>query len=72
MHQIKMFKGLESDLAAFENQVNKWLAESKVKVVSIFGNLAPQTVALDQSLSTISKSTFLPSDIWLVITYEVT
>lgn len=71
MHQIKMFKGLESDMGALELQVNKWLAESKVKVVSMFGNLAPQTVAFDQSVTSISKSSFCPSDMWVVIIYEV-
>ena len=71
VHQIKMFKGLECDLPAFEVQVNKWLAESKVKVVNIFGNLAPQTVSFDQSATSLSKSSFLPSDVWLVIIYEV-
>lgn len=74
MQRIKIFKGLESDLAGLESEVNKWLAESGVRVVSMFGNIAPQTLASgaaeNPSDTYITKSPFAPSDVLLVILYE--
>ena len=29
MHQIKLFRGYENDLAAIETEVNTWIASSK-------------------------------------------
>jgi len=44
MHQIKLFKGLENDLASIEKEVNGWLATSNAKVVQLIGNVAPQSL----------------------------
>ena len=70
MHQIKIFKGLESDAALIEKQVNSWLAESKARVVSMYGNIAPQSPAPDSTSNAISRGAFPPSDILLVLLYE--
>ncbi len=43
MQQIKLFKSLESDIGSLEAEVNAWLRESEVKVLSITGNIAPQS-----------------------------
>lgn len=69
MHQIKIFKGIESDIAHLEDQVNSWLAASQVKVVNMFGNISPQTTS-ESSASVLSKGTFAPSDVLLVVLYE--
>ncbi|MBI4660149.1 MAG: hypothetical protein HY735_15020 [Verrucomicrobia bacterium] len=68
MHQIKIFKSLETDLSLLEKQVNSWLAESKVQVVNMFGNIAPQSPSPDAA--TLTKSAHPPSDILLVVLYE--
>ena len=70
MHQIKIFKGLETDLPQLENQINAWLAESKVRVVQMFGNISPQSAARDSSASVLTKGSFTPSDVLLVVLYE--
>jgi hypothetical protein len=70
MHQIKVFKGIENDLGVLESEVNKWLIESGVHVVNMFGNLAPQSSPSVSKAAGLSKSEFPPSDILLVILYE--
>ena len=70
MHQIKIFKGLESDITFMEKQVNSWLFETQVRVVQMFGNISPQTAPVDTELTTISKGSFPPSDVFLVVVYE--
>ena len=70
MHQIKIFKGLESDINFLEKQVNSWLFETQVKVVQMFGNISPQTSPVDNEVTTISKGPFPPSDVFLVVVYE--
>ena len=70
MHQIKIFKSLESDITQLEKQVNSWLAESNVRVINMFGNIAPQSPPPEMNSSSISKSPFPPSDVLLVVLYE--
>ncbi len=70
MHQIKIFKALESDVASLEKQVNSWLAESKVRVINMFGNIAPQSPGPETNSATITRGSFPPSDILLVVLYE--
>lgn len=70
MQQVKIFKGLESDAAALEKQVNSWLAESGARVLQITGNIAPQSRTTDLKAGSISASPFVPSDILLIVLYE--
>jgi hypothetical protein len=70
VHQIKIFKGLEDDTSTIEHQVNEWLSANQVRVVQIFGNVAPQTLATDMVKNTLSRTTHPPSDVLLVVLYE--
>ena len=70
MNQIKIFKGIESELAQMEEEVNTWLAEHDVRVVQVFGNLAPQTVQPRAQSGGLSKTDFAPSDVVLVVLYD--
>jgi hypothetical protein len=75
MQQIRIFVGIENDTAAMAKEVNDWLRESKVKVVNVFGNIAPQAVlnrAENQKLGPLESGSrrFAPSDIMLVVVYE--
>lgn len=67
MHQIKIFKGIESELGQLENDVNAWLAETGCRVVQMFGNLAPQTLSSLNKQSGLTKTDFVPSDVLLVV-----
>ena len=74
MHQIQIFIGKEDEPARLTKEVNDWLASSNAKVVNIFGNLSPQTVAEKADATrTISDSggrRYAPSDIMLVVVYQ--
>jgi hypothetical protein len=70
MHQIKIFKGLETDISFLEKQVNSWLFETQVRVVHMFGNLSPQTAPVDTDATAITKGPFPSSDVFLVVVYE--
>jgi hypothetical protein len=70
LHQIKIFKGREDDTSTIEHDVNQWLSESKVKVVQIIGNVAPQALATDAVKNTLSRTNHPPSDVMLVVLYE--
>ena len=67
MQQIKLFKSVEAELSVLEKEVNDWIRESGVRVLSIEGNIAPQTLATSRTSST---GRFSPSDIFLIVMYE--
>lgn len=64
MQQIKLFKSVESEMEALEKDVNIWIAQNKVKVISIVGNISPQTQQPG------SMGSFSVSDILILVTYE--
>lgn len=70
MHQIKIFKSIESDVVALEKQVNDWLAKSGVNVINIFGNIAPQSMPTNDKGVALVTGVFAPSDVLLVIQFE--
>ena len=76
MQQIKIFKGVEHELANLERDINTWLKTSKAKVTQVFGNIAPQTL---QSIGTTPQllgaergaaKSFGASDVLIVMVYE--
>lgn len=69
MHQIKIFKGLESNLGALEKEVNDWLAESGAHVLQMFGNLAAQSGERNETNS-LKAYPYVASDVLLVIVYD--
>ena len=71
MHQIKIFKGLEDDTTTIEHDVNKWLKDNQVKVVQVFGNVAPQALSSTAMKSTLTRTNHPPSDVFLVVLYEL-
>lgn len=77
MQQIKLFVGREDHTADLEHDVNTWITESGVNVLSIKGNIASQSVlptkeGAGTNLSATGTHTrrFAPSDILVLITYE--
>jgi hypothetical protein len=69
MHQIKIFRGIESQLPQLETQVNEWIASHNVKILNIFGNVAPQSLSPD-SKNVLSEGAFAPSDVVLIVHYD--
>ena len=67
MQQVRIFKSIESELVPLEKEINTWLKESGVRVVSITGNIAAQS---GSPASHGGLSSFSASDVLLVILYE--
>lgn len=63
MRQVKIFKSIESELAALEQEINTWIQQHAAEIVSVTGNLSPQ------SGSTHGRG-FSASDILVLIVYE--
>lgn len=70
MQQIKIFKGIESECRSLENEVNAWLRQSGAKVISITGNIAPQSRTTDSAGGTLGGGGYVPSDVVLFVLYE--
>ena len=72
VQQVKLFKGIESEVSALEAEVNAWIRESGAKIISVTGNVAPQSNLPDGKGGTMGRSLYPPSDILLVVLYEPT
>ena len=65
MQKIKLFKSIESELRAAEDEMNTWIETSGARIISVTGNIAPQTGNTQQAGS------FSASDVLIVVLYEV-
>ncbi len=65
MRRIKIFKGVESELQPLEAEINTWLEDSKAEIVSVTGNIAPQTATAGGN-----SGTFSTSDVLVIVVYE--
>jgi hypothetical protein len=70
MQQVKLFKGVENQIDRLEAEVNAWIRKTGAKVVSVTGNVAPQTVAGEGKSAGLTQSDFATSDVLLVVLYE--
>jgi len=66
MQQVKLFRSIESEVRDLEQEVNNWLNDSGARVISITGNIAPQS----GNRSDPKRIAYVPSDILLVVLYE--
>ncbi|MGN6134107.1 MAG: hypothetical protein ACTHOU_06370 [Aureliella sp.] len=65
MQKIKLFKSIESELHSLEDEMNAWIAESGARIISVTGNIAPQTGNTQQA------GMFSASDVLVIVLYEV-
>lgn len=74
MFQVKLFKNVESDISALEQDINAWLAKTKVRPVQVFGNIAPQSGGGNAAGAKqgLTQSAFAPSDVLIAIVFEQT
>jgi hypothetical protein len=68
MQQLKLFKGVENDLAGLESEVNAWIRQTGAKIVAMTGNIAPQSEQADAGGTSLSK-TYPPSDVIIIVLY---
>ncbi len=64
MQQIKLFKSIESELRTLEEEMNQWIARSGARVISVTGNIAPQTG------NSQPAGSFSASDVLIIVLYE--
>jgi hypothetical protein len=70
MQQVRLFKGVENDLASLEAEINAWIKSQNVKVLSIQGNVAAQSASGQPEARGLTRSDFSPSDIFVIVLYE--
>ena len=63
MRQLKIFKSIESELWNMEKEINNWAQETGAQIVSVTGNIAPQTGGS-------ASHGFASSDVLVVVLYE--
>ena len=63
MRKIRIFKSVESELGILENEINEWLESSGSQLISVTGNIAPQT-------ENATIGTFSASDVLVIVVYE--
>jgi hypothetical protein len=66
MIQVKTFRGLEHEHEELTEQLNTWIRENNIRVVSVDLNLAPQSKLPDSVLRSGTSS-----DVMMLVTYEV-
>jgi len=71
MQRVKLFTGLENDVQAVEDEINAWLEESGAKVLTISGNIAPQSQLRSKTPGiAVERVAFAPSDVFVMVLYE--
>ncbi|MFP4056350.1 MAG: hypothetical protein ACLF0G_05740 [Candidatus Brocadiia bacterium] len=70
MRKVKLFKSVEIELDSLEQQINTWIEQAGAKVVSITGNIAPQSLAPESKTATLGTGTVASSDVLIVVVYE--
>jgi hypothetical protein len=70
VHQIRLFKGVETDIKEMEKEINSWLKDSKARVVHMSSNIAPQSNE-PQAFSGPKARQFAPSDLFVAIVFDL-
>lgn len=65
MQQVKLFKGVDSELPELEKQINRWIRKTGVRVLSISGNLTGQPGA-----SAGPMNSFAAGDVLIIVHVE--
>jgi hypothetical protein len=66
MQKVKLFKSIESELLNMEKEINEWVKTTGARVISITGNIAPQT----GSTAGAPLGSFSASDVLIIVMYE--
>ncbi len=64
MQKIKLFKSVENELNALEAEMNAWIESSGARIISVTGNIAPQ------SAGAMDAKSFGASDVLIIVLYE--
>ena len=70
MQQVKIFKGVDSDLGELEREINRWMRKSGARVLSLTGNIASHASPPSSGMGG-GLSSFVASDILVIVMYEI-
>ena len=71
MQRIKLFKGLETEVEALEQQINVWAESEGAKIIQVSGNIATQSYnPTAKSGSSLQSNVAAASDVLIVVLYE--
>ncbi|MFY7967734.1 MAG: hypothetical protein ACOVNV_01520 [Pirellulaceae bacterium] len=63
MQKVKLFVGVDTEVISLEREINRWIAAKRPRVLSLSGNLVPQsTKPIDRA--------FGQSTILMMVLYE--
>lgn len=65
MQKVKLFKSVESELEEMEKSINEWIEKSGARVISVTGNISPQSPGTGGGLHS-----FATSDLFVIVVYE--
>ena len=71
MQRVKLFKGLETEVEALEQQINVWAESEGAKIIQVTGNIATQSYnPTAKSGSSLQSNVAAASDVLVVVLYE--
>jgi len=71
MQRVKLFKGLETEVEALEQQINAWAESEGAKIIQVTGNIATQSYnPAAKSGSSLQGNVAAASDVLITVLYE--
>ena len=71
MQRVKLFKGLETEVEALEQQINVWVESEGAKIIQVTGNIATQSYnPAAKSGTSLHGNVSAASDVLIVVLYE--
>jgi len=71
MQRVKLFKGLETEVEALEQQINVWAESEGAKIIQVTGNIATQSYnPAAKSGTSLHSYVAAASDVLIVVLYE--
>ena len=71
MQRVKIFKGLENEVEALEQQINDWAESEGAKILQVTGNIATQRYnPAAKSGSSLQGNVAAASDVLITVLYE--
>ena len=71
MQRVKIFKGLENEVEALEQQINDWAESEGAKILQVTGNIATQSYnPAAKSGSSLQGNVAAASDVLITVLYD--
>jgi hypothetical protein len=70
VHQIRLFKHVETEIRDMEKEINDWLKKTNARVVQVCGNIAPQSAKDNSPSGSSGRKQFGASDLFVAVVYD--